>query len=236
MCFLVSCCLRWILKLLALMSAAAEALLATVRGRKETSCRTKVAVCVSKTITYFLVSVLSVYLLRHIFFRPYQIRPTISNAVLTTFDLDNKSDPTLTYNITLNVAFFNAHRVYTVRFNHLTAVVYYNGTRLGGDHGTQLPDSFRLWPRHRSADGSVLSGQAADVNAAVAEEFSREQEQGHFSVDVVVKTTLTYKFWPTKAVYYYEYHCGLIFPDPTKVGDGKGAPAVTGDVRCLVAN
>jgi hypothetical protein len=195
-----------------------------------------VAVCVSKTITYLLVSILSVYLLRLIFFRPYQLRPTMSAAVLTTFDLDNDSNAgTLDYDLAMDVAFFNAHRVYSIRFDHLTAAVYYKGTRLGGGHGTQLPDSFTLMRRGRRTDRAVLSGRAANIGATVGEEFSREQKQGQFTVDVVVKTTLTYKFWPTKAVYYYEYHCLLTFPDPAKVGHG-GSHSVTDDVECRVPN
>uniref|UniRef100_A0ACD5TCK2 Uncharacterized protein n=1 Tax=Avena sativa TaxID=4498 RepID=A0ACD5TCK2_AVESA len=239
MCFLISCCLRCIPKPPAECrrhsKAAADALLASVWGRKETSCGTKVAVCVSKTITYLLISILGVYLLRLVFFRPYQIRPTIDAAVLTAFNLDRGGDNALVYGLAMNIAFFNAHRVYSVRFDHLTAAVYYNGTRLGGDQGTQLPEErFTLRPRRRRTDPAVLSGRAANVGDVVEDEFSREQKLGQFTVDVAVKTTLTYKFWPTKAVYYYEYDCRLIFPDPAKVGDGA-AHAVTDHVKCTVA-
>uniref|UniRef100_A0ACD5Z6Z2 Uncharacterized protein n=1 Tax=Avena sativa TaxID=4498 RepID=A0ACD5Z6Z2_AVESA len=237
MCFIISCCLRCIPKPPAECrrhsKAAAEALLASVWGRKETSCGTKVAVCVSKAITYLLISILSVYLLRLIFFRPYQIHPTINTAVLTAFKLDS-GDNALAYRLAMDVAFFNAHRVYNVRFDHLTTALYYNSTRLGGDHGTQLLDGFTLRPRGRRTDPAVLSGRAASVGAAVEDEFSREQKMGQFTVDVTVKTTLTYKFWPTKAVYYYEYNCRLVFPNPAKVGDGA-AHAVTDHVRCTTA-
>ncbi|EMS49161.1 hypothetical protein TRIUR3_22230 [Triticum urartu] len=50
-------------------------------------------------------------------------------------------------------------------------------------------------------------------------------------MEVVVKTTLTYRFWPKKAVYYHEYSCLLRFPDPAKANGG--ARAVDGDVRCF---
>ncbi|KAM3206038.1 hypothetical protein ACQJBY_061615 [Aegilops geniculata] len=199
------------------------------------SCGTKVAVCASKTATNLVVSLLSVFLLWLVFFRPYQIRPTASAAVLTTFS--NVTADTLRYDLALDVTFSNSHHFYSVRFDHLTVAAYYSGTKLGGssssDGDGELPSSFKLRPRRHQTVHAVLSGRAINVGGAVADGFSMEGKRGLFTMEVVVKTTLTYRFWPKKAVYYHEYSCLLRFPDPAKANGG--ARAVDGDVRCAVA-
>lgn len=217
-----------------LLKAVAE-LCSGVCTRKERSCGTKVAMFACKTATNFVVSLLSVFLFWLVFFRPYQIRPTASAAVLTTFN--NVTADTLRYDLALDVTFSNSHHFYSVRFDHLTVAAYYSGTKLGGssssDGDGELASSFKLRPRRHRTIHPVLSGRAINVGGAVAEEFSREGKRGRFTMEVVVKTTLTYKFWPNKAVYYHEYSCLLTFPDPAKAHDGTHA--VDGDVRCAVA-
>ncbi|KAF7092463.1 hypothetical protein CFC21_094945 [Triticum aestivum] len=222
MCFLSSCC-------------HLPAPVAGLCGRKKKGCGTKVAAFACKTATNFAVSLLSVFLVWLILFRPYQIRPTATAAVLTTFN--NVTADTLRYDLALDLTFSNSHHFYSIRFDHLTVAAYYNGTKLGGssssDGDDELPSSFKLRPRRHRTIHPVLSGRAINVGGAVADEFSREGKRGRFTMEVVVKTTLTYKFWPNKAVYYHEYSCLLTFPDPAKA-DG-GAHGVDGDVRCAVA-
>lgn len=242
----MSCCLGLIpmpAECRRLVKAAAAQLVSVwkrVWRGDQRSCGTKVAVCACKTATNFLVSLLSIFLLWLVFFLPYRIRPTTGAAVLSIFDLDaNNGADTLSYKLALDLAFFNDHRVYSVRFDHLTAAIYYNGTKLGGSSSSngdgEFPGRFTLRPRQRRTVHPVLQGRASNVGGAVAEEFSREKKPGRFTVEVVVKTTLTYKFWPTKAVYYHEYSCWLTFPDPARAAD-HDAQEVTGRVvRCGVA-
>ncbi|KAM3300567.1 hypothetical protein ACQJBY_041541 [Aegilops geniculata] len=198
---------------------------------RPTSWQAKVAACFCTTITNFVASLLSLYLLWLIIFRPYKFRPNVDAAILAAFDLDAARD-TLSYDLSLNVTFFNDHRIYSVRFDHLTAGLYYNGTKLGPSDDATLPSSFTQKPRRHRTVYPVLRGQASNISATVEEEFSREQARGSFTVDVMMRTTLTYKFWPTRAIYYYQYNCWLNFPDPAKAN--RDTPAVTGGVRCGV--
>ncbi|KAL6865428.1 hypothetical protein ACP4OV_016579 [Aristida adscensionis] len=204
----------------------------------ERPCAAKVAGCICSTIRNFLLSILAVYLLWLIFFRPYKVRPHVDAAALAAFDLaagdaagGNATATVLRYDLALNVTFFNDRRIFGIRFDHLTAGLYYNGTKLGPSDDT-LP-AFRLRTRRRRTVYPALRGRAGGVGAAVAEEVARERAAGRLNVDVRVKTTLTYRFWPRRATYYYEYDCWLQFaPPPTP---GNGTPAVTGGVKCAVA-
>ncbi|KAL6624381.1 hypothetical protein ACP70R_031702 [Stipagrostis hirtigluma subsp. patula] len=200
----------------------------------------KVGGCICSTIGNFLGSVLAVYLLWLIFFRPYKVRPHVDAAALAAFDLapapvpamaagGDANDTALRYDLALNVSFFNHHRIFRIRFDHLTAGLYYNGTKLGSSDDT-LP-AFKLRARRRRTVQPALHGQARNVSAAVAEELARERAQGRLNVDVRVKTTLTYRFWPHRATYYYEYDCWLQFAPPA--GNGTAA-VIAGGVTCGV--
>ncbi|CAL4984751.1 unnamed protein product [Urochloa decumbens] len=190
----------------------------------------KVALWVIRTILNFLGSVLSVFLLWLIFFRPYKVRPYVNTAILSAFastsDMAHHGGMAIQYDLALNVTFFNDHRIYGVRFDHLSASLHYNGSRLGTTDDT-LP-SFNLTPRRHQTVYPTLHGQADGVGTAVLEELSRQQAQGSLSLDVRVKTTLRYMFWPVRATYYYEYDCWLQFP----VQDNSTRPAVTDSIKC----
>ncbi|XP_040379847.1 uncharacterized protein LOC121054415 [Oryza brachyantha] len=189
----------------------------------------KVLFFVGKTILNFLGSLLSIYLLWLIFFRPYKVRPHVDGAALAVFDLAPAppgNATALRYDLALNVSFFNSLRIYRVRFGHLTAGLYYNGTKMGPSDDT-LP-SFKLRPRRHRVVYPALRGRASNVSDAVVESLARERAEGRLNLDVRVKTTLTYKIWPSKATYYYEYDCWLQFAPPP----GNGTPAFTGGFNC----
>ncbi|CAN6345000.1 unnamed protein product [Urochloa humidicola] len=194
------------------------------------SCATKVGDWICSTICNLISSVIVVFLLWLIFFRPYKVRPHVDAAALAAFDLVLVPNNTaLRYDLALNVTFFNDHRIYGIRFDHLTAGLYYGGTKVGPSDDT-LP-GFKLRTRRHRTVYPALSGRAIVGGAgAVAEQFAAERAQGSFGVDVRVKTTLTYRFWPHRATYYYEYDCWLQFAPPP----GNGTPAVTGGVKCGV--
>ena len=54
--------------------------------------------------------------------------------------------------------------------------------------------------------------------------FQRERAQGKFNLNVRVKTTLSYWFFPHKGTYYYQYDCWLKFPPVP----GNATPAFAG--------
>ncbi|KAL6865427.1 hypothetical protein ACP4OV_016578 [Aristida adscensionis] len=199
----------------------------------------KVAGFICKTVCNFLGSLLVVYLLWLILFRPYKVRPHVDAAALAAFDLaadpaggGNATATVLRYDLALNMTFFNDRRIFGIRFDHLTAGLYYNGTKLGPSDDT-LP-AFKLRTRRRRTVYPALRGRAGGVTAAVAEALAAERAAGRLNVDVRVKTTLTYRFWPRRATYYYEYDCWLQFAPPPS--PGTGTPAVTtGGVKCRVA-
>ncbi|CAL4903285.1 unnamed protein product [Urochloa decumbens] len=197
----------------------------------------KVAGCICSTIGNLIGSVLLVFLLWLIFFRPYKVRPHVDAAALAAFDLvpvaDKNNATTATalrYDLALNVTFFNDHRIYGIRFDHLTAGLYYNGTKLGPSDAP-LP-SFKLHTRRHRTVYPVLRGRASNVGAAVAEQLAADQARRRIDVDVRVKTTLTYRFWPHRATYYYEYDCWLQFAPPP--GNGTAA-VIAGGVKCGMA-
>ncbi|CAN6353488.1 unnamed protein product [Urochloa humidicola] len=201
------------------------------------SCTAKVGGFICSTICNLISSVIVVFLLWLIFFRPYKVRPHVDAAALAAFDLvvvpnnnnnNNNNDTVLRYDLALNVTFFNDHRIYGIRFDHLTAGLYYGGAKVGPSDDT-LP-AFKLRTRRHRTVYPALRGRAivGGVGAAVAEQFAAERAQGRFGVDVRVKTTLTYRFWPHRATYYYEYDCWLQFAPPP----GNSTPAVTGGVKC----
>ncbi|CAL5097360.1 unnamed protein product [Urochloa decumbens] len=198
-------------------------------------CGAKVAGFICSTIGNLIGSVLTVFLLWLIFFRPYKVRPYVDAAALTAFDLavvpaaggpNNTNATALLYDLALNVTFFNDHRIYGIRFDHLTAGLYYGGAKIGPSDDT-LP-AFKLHTRRHRTVYPALRGRASNVSAAVAEQLAADRAQGRFGADVRVKTTLTYRFWPHRATYYYEYDCWLQFAPPP----GNGTPAVTGGVKC----
>lgn len=154
-----------------------------------------------------------------IYFRPFNIRPRIQSAVLITFDLTPTSNQLL-YDLSLNIAFLNSPGSSAVHFDHLTTGLYYNGTKIGPSDDT-LP-SFKLDPERRRIVQSVLRGRSSAL--LVAEAFTREREKGQFNLNVRVRTTLSYWFYPHKGTYYREYDCALQFPPVP----GDGTPAVTG--------
>ncbi|CAL4979409.1 unnamed protein product [Urochloa decumbens] len=186
--------------------------------------------CIIGSIVNFIVSMITMFLLWGVYFRPYAVRPHVDDAALATFDLlpvpNATHAHTLRYDLTLNVTFFNDHRIYGIRFDHLTAGIYYNGTKLGPSDET-LP-SFKLHTRRHRTVYPALQGKARNVSTAVVEAFARERAEGQFNVDVRVKTTLTYRWWPDVSTYYREYDCWLQFMPPP----GNGTPAVTGGIKC----
>lgn len=191
--------------------------------------RRKVALIATRIILNFLSSTLSLFLLWLIFFRPYKVRPYVDAAVLAGFASTSDAAGNgmgLRYDLALNVTFFNDNHIYRVRFDHLTAWLHYNGTKLGASDDT-LP-GFNLGPRRRRTVYPTLRGRAGGLGAAVVEELSRQQGRGRLSIDVRVKTTLTYMFWPVRATYYYEYDCWLQFPAPVN----SDHPAVTDTIKC----
>ncbi|KAL6653826.1 hypothetical protein ACP70R_008750 [Stipagrostis hirtigluma subsp. patula] len=188
--------------------------------------------CLCSPICNLIGTVILTYTLWGIYFRPYAVRPFVDGAALATFDLfpvvhrAGHNTTALRYDLKLNMSFFSDHRIYNIRFEHLTAGLYYNGTKIGPSDDT-LP-SFKLRTRRHRTVYPVLQGRARNVSEVVAEAFVREREQGQFNIDVRVKTTLTYRWWPETSTYYYEYHCWLQFTPPS----GNGTPALTGGVKC----
>uniref|UniRef100_J3M4T6 Late embryogenesis abundant protein LEA-2 subgroup domain-containing protein n=1 Tax=Oryza brachyantha TaxID=4533 RepID=J3M4T6_ORYBR len=193
----------------------------------------KVLGFIYKSVCNLLGSALAVYLLWLIYFRPYEVCPHVDGAALAVFDLagpapggGNASTTALRYDLALNISFFNSHDINRVRFGHLTAGLYYNGTKMGPSDDT-LP-SFKLRPRRRRVVYPALRGRASNVSDAVVESLARDRAEGRLNLDVRVKTTLTYRIWPSKATYYYEYDCWLQFAAPP----GNGTPAFTGGFNC----
>ncbi len=192
----------------------------------------KVPCCICKTIGNLIGSALTLFLIWLIYFRPYKVRPHIDAAALAVLDLapaaagGNATATALRYDLAVNMSFFNDHRVFRIRFAHLTAGLYYGGDKIGPSDDT-LP-SFKLRTRRHRTVYPALRGRASNVSAAVAEAFARERAEGLFNLDVRVKTTLTYRFWPTKTTYYYVYDCWLQFTPPP----GNGTPAVTTGIKC----
>lgn len=204
-----------------------------LRRRPRKSWANKIAVFTCKTVLNFIASLICLFLLWSIYYRPYKVRPHIDAAALAVFDLASPAAGNATatatalrYDLALNMSFFNDHRVYSIRFGHLTVGLYYGGDKLGPSDDT-LP-SYKLRTRRHRTVYPALRGRASNVSAAVAEAFARERAAGAFNLDVRVKTTLTYRFWPTKTTHYYEYDCWLQFAPPP----GNGTPAVTGGVKC----
>uniref|UniRef100_J3M4T1 Late embryogenesis abundant protein LEA-2 subgroup domain-containing protein n=1 Tax=Oryza brachyantha TaxID=4533 RepID=J3M4T1_ORYBR len=194
-------------------------------------CGCKVLSCMCKTMCNFLSSLLSIYLLWLIFFRPYKVHPHVNGAALAVFDLVSPTPASgnataLRYDLALNISFFNSQLTYRIRFGHLTAGLYYNGTKIGPSDDT-LP-SFKLRPRRHRVVYPARHGRASNVSSAMVESLARERAEGRLNLDVRVKTTLTYKIWPSKATYYYEYDCWLQFAPPP----GNGTPAFTGGFNC----
>ncbi|VAH43581.1 unnamed protein product [Triticum turgidum subsp. durum] len=181
----------------------------------------KVALFSCKMIVNYLYSTWLLLLLYGIYLRPYAVRPNVDAAALAAFDL--APDNMLRYDLAANITFFNDHRVWAIRFNHFSASLYFNGTKLSPPDDTFPKFKGRL-RRHRTVH-PVLRGRASNVSAAVAEEFSWQRAQGWFTVELRLRATLTYLVWPTRHVYYYEYDCWLPFPSNT-------TPAVIGGVKC----
>uniref|UniRef100_J3M4S6 Uncharacterized protein n=1 Tax=Oryza brachyantha TaxID=4533 RepID=J3M4S6_ORYBR len=113
-----------------------------------------------------------------------------------------------------------------IRFGHLSAGLYYNGTKIGPSDDT-LP-SFKQRPRRHRVVYPALRGRASNVSDAVVESLARERAEGRLNLEVRVRTTLTYKIWPSKATYFYEHDCWLQFTPP----HGNGTPALTGGFNC----
>ncbi|KAK3132335.1 hypothetical protein QOZ80_6AG0519680 [Eleusine coracana subsp. coracana] len=197
-------------------------------------------------ICYFIVSNIVVFLLWLVLFRPYSVHPHVDYATLAAFDLA-PSGPAggasngLRYDLALNLTFFTDKFPinetflkdqfdYAISFNHLTVGIYYSGSKIGPSDDTF--QSFYQLPQQQHTIQPKLQGQASNVSSAVAEAFARERVNGWFNVDVRVKTTLTYRSWPYRATYYYEYDCLLRFRAPV----ANGTPAVTRGVKCSVSN
>uniref|UniRef100_J3M4S7 Late embryogenesis abundant protein LEA-2 subgroup domain-containing protein n=1 Tax=Oryza brachyantha TaxID=4533 RepID=J3M4S7_ORYBR len=193
-------------------------------------CGCKVLRFMCKSICNFLGSLLTVYLLWLVIFRPYKVHPHVDGAALTVFELAGPAPggnaTALRYDMALNISFFNSRFSYLIEFGHLTAGLYYNGTKIGPSDDT-LP-SFMLRTRRHRVVYPVLRGRASNVSDAVVESLARDRAEGRLNLDVRVKTTLTYRIWPSKATYYYEYDCWLLFAPPP----GNGTPAFTGGFNC----
>ena len=183
--------------------------------------KTIINFCISTALTLF-----SAFVCWLIYFRPFNLHPRVHSAALLTFDLVAPA-PTpaagdellLLYDLRLNLSFLNKGGWSTVHFDHLTAELYYNGIKVGPSDDT-LP-SFKLKQEGGRVVPSVLRGRAS---AAVAEAFQRERAQGKFNLNVRVKTTLSYWFFPHKGTYYYQYDCWLKFPPVP----GNATPAFAG--------
>lgn len=204
--------------------------------RPHRTCGDKVKGFITSAVCNLIFSIVVVFLLRLAIFRPYTVRPHVDAAALAAFDLvpgsNNATAPAtaaLRYDLALNVTFLNDRRVYGIRFDHLTAGLYYAGVKLGPSDAP-LP-SFKLHPRRRRTVYPVLRGRAG-VGGAVAEALEADTARRRIDVDVRVKTTLTYRFWPYRATYYHEYDCWLRFAPPPP---GNGTAAVTGGVECELA-
>lgn len=167
-----------------------------------------------------------------IYFRPYILHPRVDSAVLVTFDMATTAPAgnALLYDLSLNITFLNKRGWSNVHFSHLTAGLRYNGTRIGRSDDT-LP-SFKLKAERGRTVSPVLRGRASNVSATVAEALASERAQGQLNINVRVKTILSYKLFPHKEIYYYEYDCWLQFPP---VLGNATTPAVIGGFKCDVA-
>ncbi|KAF7081808.1 hypothetical protein CFC21_085724 [Triticum aestivum] len=186
----------------------------------------KVLVFPIKTLLNYAGGLLSLYILYLIYFRPYAVRPHVDAAALAAFDLAPGPGNTtmLRYDLAPNVTFFNDHRVWAIRYNHFSARLYFNGTKLSPPDDTFPKFKSRL-RRHRTMH-PVLHGRASNISAAMAEEFSWQRAQGWFTVEVRLRATLTYALFPVHYVYYYEFYCWLHFPSNATM------PSVVSDVKC----
>lgn len=176
-----------------------------------------------------------------LYFHPHKLHPEVDSAVLVALDLVGgprdvaavgggggaDGSHALLYDLDLNVTFANKFTISRIHFQHLTAGLYYGGAKIGPTDDT-VP-SFKLRQEASRTVWFRLRGRASNVSASVAETYAREHAQGQFNVNVVLRTMLTYKFFPNKISYYYHYDCGLPFPPVP----GDGTPAVTGAFECI---
>lgn len=190
----------------------------------------KVAGQIIKMVYNFFASAFLLFIAYLIFFHPYSLHPHVDTATIVAFDLTNTTG-VLRYELSTDVTFFNEHRFFPISFDHLTAELYFNGTKLGPSDDTR-PASFVLKTRRHRRVHPVLRGEASNVSAAVRTEFARELAAGSFSVNFRLKTMLTYNFADLGLIdvaYYYVYDCWLHFMAPP---NNNRTALVTGGVRC----
>ena len=84
--------------------------------------------------------------------------------------------------------------------------------------------SFKLEQEDTQIVPSVLRGRTANTADAVAKAFAEERARGQLNLNVRVRTTISYSFFPEKETRYCEYDCCLQFPPVP----GDGTPAITG--------
>ncbi|KAF0926181.1 hypothetical protein E2562_022018 [Oryza meyeriana var. granulata] len=177
------------------------------------------AFILNTAVDMLMSSLVALILVDLILFHPNSVHPRVDDAAITTFELKNDTTggggSSLRYDLSMAVTFFNDHRIYAIRFDHLTAGLYFDGAKLGPSD--TLP-SFKLHTRRHRKLRPVFHGRESNISAAVAEEFARERAAGtgrSITVDVRLRTTLRYLSWPFKATYYRVYHCSIQFPPPT---------------------
>ncbi|KAI5016896.1 hypothetical protein ZWY2020_037274 [Hordeum vulgare] len=121
----------------------------------------------------------SLYVLYLIYFRPYAVRPRVDATALAAFDLipgTAGNSTGLRYDLALNVTFFNDHRIWAIRFNHFSARLYFNDTKLSAPGDTFQKFKVRL-RRHRTVH-PLLRGHASNISTAMEKEFSWQQGHG----------------------------------------------------------
>uniref|UniRef100_A0A0D9XBP0 Late embryogenesis abundant protein LEA-2 subgroup domain-containing protein n=1 Tax=Leersia perrieri TaxID=77586 RepID=A0A0D9XBP0_9ORYZ len=147
-----------------------------------------------------------------LFLRPSDVEPKLGASVVRQFELmPAAGSMELRFNITPSLLIKSTHGFYTIRFNHLAAAVFYAGEKLG-PVDDELPP-FKQKSHTNVVMDMVLAGWLHNASSAVVKRFAEEKVAGRFEAAVVtIRTTLTYKFWPYKADYFYIYECPLSMP------------------------
>ncbi|CAN6329332.1 unnamed protein product [Urochloa humidicola] len=181
----------------------------------------------SINLTVSTVFTLLIYLVCLLFFHPHEVHPEVDSAVLVKLDLTHApaGNNALLYDLTLTITLSNQNSITKIQFRHLTAGLYYNGTKIGP---SETVPSFKVSKEGSRTVSFALRGRASNVSAAVAEAYAMERAQGQFNIMVNVKGMLTYRFFPYKVSYYNRYDCQFQFPPVP----GNGTPAVAGAFEC----
>ncbi|XP_058748269.1 NDR1/HIN1-like protein 3 [Vicia villosa] len=120
--------------------------------------------------------------------QPRSFKFSVKEAKLSQF---NYTTNTLHYNLVLNFTAHNPNKKLNIYYDAIEGHVSYQGTRFAS---TDVPCSFRQYPKSSSPMSGVLSGQRVMVfDHDQVSDFERDKNDGVFRIDVKLYFTMRFR-------------------------------------------